>query len=344
MGKTGMSETNLPLPPNPVLPGVAPDGSQGPMTFGQILERVLRLTRDHFRPFAAIGAALFGVLLAFYGVFFGVLYAAGVFRQPPAQPNTAAMLWIVFPMGLVFLPGMALLSGLYYGAANYASLQADHGLKITAVEALRHGWNKIGRYTWLLLLRGLIVAIPMVICALLAMGGALLLGLLHSANATSAALFLLIPLGVLLYLGSMVYAIIMSLRLSLAFPACIQEGLTAGQAIKRSGELTRGAKGRIFLVLLVIYAISYAFMMVVYIAGLLLFAIGALTGMGHWNSTSPLTIVPIVLACLAGVALMLLWAALLMAAYSTAFAVLYRDQCLRKSGWQPPPPHIDERA
>jgi hypothetical protein len=34
---------------------------------------------------------------------------------------------------------------------------------------------------------------------------------------------------------------------------------------------------------------------------------------------------------------MLLWTVLLMAAYSTAFAVFYRDQCLRKDG--SPPAH-----
>jgi membrane-anchored glycerophosphoryl diester phosphodiesterase (GDPDase) len=148
-------------------------------------------------------------------------------------------------------------------------------------------------------------------------------------------LFFLIPLAALFYLGSIVYAIFMSLRLSLAFPACVHENLTAMQAIRRSGVLTNGAKGRIFLVLLVIYAISYVAVMILYAVGLFAFAIGALTGAGHASLTSPITIALAVAGVLVLLALVFLWSAVLMAAYSTAFAVLYRDQCLRKDG--PPP-------
>jgi hypothetical protein len=48
----------------------------------------------------------------------------------------------------------------------------------------------------------------------------------------------------------------------------------------------------------------------------------------------------ITLAAIAGIvilALIFLWSALLMAAYSIAFAVIYRDQCLRKDGLLPAP-------
>jgi len=40
----------------------------------------------------------------------------------------------------------------------------------------------------------------------------------------------------------------------------------------------------------------------------------------------------------------LVWTATLMAAYSTSFAVFYRDQCLRKDGPPPMPVHISEHA
>jgi fatty acid desaturase len=102
------------------------------------------------------------------------------------------------------------------------------------------------------------------------------------------------------------------------------------QAIKRSGVLTHGAKGRIFLVLLIVYAISYVAIMILYAVGLFVFAIAALAGMGHAGLTSPVTITLAVIGVLVVLALVLLWSAVLMAAYSVAFAVFYRDQCLRK--------------
>jgi hypothetical protein len=303
------------------------------MTFGQILDRIFRLMRSHWKTFTAIGMLPMLVLFAFYALFFGALFFAGVFAHLPAQPNVAGIHWVVIPASLLFIPIMFLMYGLYYGASSYATLKADHGFKITAGEAYRHAWSRIGRYAWLMVLRGLIIAIPILVLAIAVAVGALLLGLFtKGATPSPAALVLLVPLVVLLYLGAIVYAILMSLRLSLAFCACVHEDITAFQAIKRSGVLTQGAKGRIFLVLLIIYAISYAAIMVMYVVGIFVVAIGALVGVGHLHAMSPLTIALAALAGIVVMVLVLVWTALLLAAYSTAFAVFYRDQCLRRDG------------
>jgi hypothetical protein len=306
------------------------------MTFGQILDRIFRIVRSHLRPFLAIGIFPICIVIVFEAVIFGALFLAGIFPHPPAQPNVGAMLWIVLPTSLLFIPITLVCYGLYYGASTYAAVQADNNAKVTAGEAFGHAWSKLGRYVWLLVLRSLIVSIPIFVAALAIGVGGLMLGLIPKGGTPSpAALFFLIPLVVLFYLGAFVYAILTSLRLSLAFPACVHENLTAVQAIKRSGVLTNGAKGRIFLVLLVIYAISYAAIMILYAVGLFVFAIAALAGLGHASLTSPITIALIVIGVLAVLALVLLWSAALMAAYSCAFAVFYRDQRLRK---QEPPP------
>jgi MFS family permease len=299
------------------------------MTFGQILDRIFHVLRAHWKPMTAIGMLPMGFLLVFEGAFFGMFYLAGVFKTPPAPPNTALLLSTV---------------GLYYGASTYASVQVDSGVNVTAAEALRHAWSRIGRYTWLLLLRGLIISIPIFAIAAIALVGGLLMGLVTkgnlSSNASSGALFLLIPLAVLLYLGAIVYAVIMTLRTSLAFPACVHENLTAGQAIKRSGVLTQGAKGRIFLALLVIYAISYAVLLVMYAVGFFVVAIAMAVGAGNMQHLSPLTIAMLAVAGLVFLGVFLLWTALLMAGYSTAYAVFYRDQRLRKDGPPPAPAPI----
>jgi len=339
-----MNDMTLPFPPEPPAPVIHGFPPALPMTFGQILDRIFKLVRGHFWPFAAIGGLPFGVLLVFEGVIFGGMFLAGVFKHPPAQPDVTKVLWIVLPAGLLFIPIMLVVYGLYYGASTYSSLVADHGYEVTAWEAFRHAWSKLGRYVWLMFLRALIIGAPIIVCVLAFSIGAGLLAFLSKGNENPVALFLFIPLGALLYLGAIVYAILMTLRYSLAFPACVNESLTAGQALKRSSLLSQGAKGRIFLVLLVIYAISYAFVMVLYAIGLVLFAVGALIFAGHFDPNSPLTIILAVIVGLIVLLFMLFWIATVMAAYSAAFAVIYRDQCIRKDGVPPVPVHISVQA
>ena len=337
-----MSDFNPPLPPYPPTPALPPSGYVFPMSFGQILDRIFRLVRSHLRPFLAIGMFPIGVMFAIFVAIIVALYLGGVFVRPPAQPSAAAILWIAVPADLFFIPVMFVMYGLYYGASTYAALQADHDVKVTAGEAFSHAWSRLGRYVWLMVLRSLIVAIPIVVVALAVGVGGLMLGLFpKGGNPDPAALFFLIPLFILFYLGAIVYAILMSLRLSLAFPACVHENITAMQSIKRSGVLTPGAKGRIFLVLLIVYAISYIAMMILYVVGLFAFAIAAFAGAAsHASLTSPTTIALAVAGGLAVIVVVLVLSAILMAAYSVAFAVFYRDQCLRNQGPPPMPTHV----
>jgi hypothetical protein len=328
-----MSDFNPPLPPYPPTAAIATSGSTFPMTFGQILDRIFRLVRNNYRPFLAIGMLPFGIVIALEAVFAGVLYLTGVIPHPPAQPNPTTLALIIVPLSVLFIPLMLFIYGLYYGATSYAALQADHDLKVTAAEAFRHAWSKVGRYTWLLLLRSLIVGLPIIVLAILIGVAAMLIVLAQGKSSDGTAMLVLIPLAVLLYLGSLVYAVIMGLRYSLAFPVCVREGITAGQALKRSGALTNGAKGRIFLALLIIYAIGYVCIMIMYVIGIFIAVIvGTAASMGSLADASPLTIAMLVIGGLILFVVLLLWSALLMAAYSMAFAVFYRDQCLRKDG------------
>ena len=50
-----------------------------------------------------------------------------------------------------------------------------------------------------------------------------------------------------LLLGALVFGIIMSLRYALAVPACTVENLKARDAIRRSIQLSKGSRGRIFM-------------------------------------------------------------------------------------------------
>jgi hypothetical protein len=114
------------------------------------------------------------------------------------------------------------------------------------------------------------------------------------------------------------------------------ENLTAIAAIKRSFHLTPGAKGRIFLVILVIYAILYAGILVVEILAAVLALIGFLVAMVfHVHIAAPWNYVGLGVLGICFFAAIILFVSLTYAALTTALSVLYHDQRLRKDG--PPP-------
>ena len=134
-------------------------------------------------------------------------------------------------------------------------------------------------------------------------------------------------------MAALVVGVIVALRFSLAFPATVFEDLTAWQAIKRSGILTRGAKGRIFLVLLVIYAATYLAILLLMSGAALMGALGFLVFSGmHLHPSTPAFWVLAVLGGIAFLAVMVLFMAASWAGYATTFAVLYNDQRLRIDG------------
>jgi uncharacterized membrane protein len=60
----------------------------------------------------------------------------------------------------------------------------------------------------------------------------------------------------LLIFLAFVYGLLMTLRYALAMPACVIEDLTARDAIRRSIDLSKGARGRIFVLFLLIGVIK----------------------------------------------------------------------------------------
>jgi membrane-anchored glycerophosphoryl diester phosphodiesterase (GDPDase) len=124
-----------------------------------------------------------------------------------------------------------------------------------------------------------------------------------------------------------VIGFIISLRLTLAFPATVMENLSAIEALKRSNFLTRGARLKIFLVLLVIYAAAYLAMLLLMGGMLFVVAIGLFAFSGtHMGLTSPVMVFLAILAGLGFLALMVLFMACSWAGFTTALGVIYNDQ------------------
>jgi len=334
-----MSESNVPVPSVPAdvsyLPAVAAPASPRSKTIGEVLDRTYRLTRSYFKLLVGIAAIPSGIVLVLVFSLEAALWIPMI-RQWPNPPSPEAMLHALTPAIIVpVFVGFALLSlaifSIYLAAASYASTKADSAVKVTLHEAYRLACRRGGRHLWLLVLCYLYAFLPLLIVELSAFLG--VSAFVHGSIKATPAMYLLIPLAVLLYLAAIVYGILMGLRLSLAFPASIEENLPARAAIKRSFQLVRGAKGRIFLVILVIYAAIYAAMLVLELVAILLGVVGFFVMMAlHAHLTAPWSYIGIGLIGICAFAGMVLFISVIYASLVAALAVLYHDQRLRNEG------------
>jgi len=326
-----MSESNAPIP----YVQAAGSSSFGPKTISQILDRTFRLTRSHFKLFVGISAVPSALLLLVIAGLEAVFWIP-MLRQLPKPPDPGVMLHaftpaIIFPAVIVMMLLNLAIFSVYLAAASYAATQADLGVKITIGDAYGLAWKRLRTHLWLLTLCYIYAFFPVLLIEVsVLVGGGLLV---HSGMTASPLVFLLIPLAALLYLAALVYGILMELRLSLAFPACVTQELTASVAIKRSFQLTRGAKGRIFLVILVIYALLYAGILVAELGAALLALIGVLIAMVlHVHPQAPWSYIGIGVLGFIAFAAMILFISLTYASLMTALAVIYNDQRLRTDG------------
>jgi hypothetical protein len=231
-----------------------------PLTLGEILDRTAQLYRTHFVLLAGIASVYAAVLLALS------LAQIAVQEILRARHMIPSELIVVTVAGAVLMaPIVIVVGGLAVAANNRAVAWVHLGESASIRAAYRSIVPRLGRYLWLMILTTFIVWIPLG----LLYAGYLVFILLYivprhilspnSAPQDPQALivfgFVTLSFG-LVGLGCVVYAILMGLRYSLAVPACVIEDIKATQALRRSVELSRGSRGRIFLLGLLVVAIQ----------------------------------------------------------------------------------------
>ena len=302
------------------------------MTFGQILDRMFQLVRANLRLFVGIALVPAASVIAYFGLMFAAIFPVlkPVFLHQTPNFSAVTIAWL----GGMYILGVALMIvifALYEPAGVYAALEANAGTRVTFRKAWGVAWSKAGRYIWLNLLRALIVMLPILVFAAVIVG-TVGLAILRGAHSNPYEAMAVPPLFMLLYLGAMVYAVLVLLRLALCVPACVVENVSAWTAIRRSNQLTYGAKGRIFLLVLLIYAIAYAAFLVVEVMIFFVGAMVALVGMLLHLAMAPWGYIGIGTGALVFLCIYVLWYACIWAAYTTLFAVVYHDQRLRLEG------------
>jgi Membrane domain of glycerophosphoryl diester phosphodiesterase len=287
-----------------------------PLTLGELLDRSFSLYRRHFWLFVGIMA-----LPSLLALAFGIVVA--LFNPQPVSPESVAagetspeeimgaVVW--FAMAMV---GMLVVYFITYavalGATTVAVSELYMGRPVTIRAAYLPLRGKVGRLALLLIL----VSIRLFGIFLLAIAGVGVAGAVTALGSPIAG-------GLLMIAGlfsALVLWIWMVLRYAVAVPAAVLEDETAGRAIRRSIELTRGSLGRVFVLLLFTMVVTYAvltifqgpFLMAAMMAGpegsmaFWMNLLGTITGSIGGAFTGPLMIV--------------------------AFAVLYYDLRVRQEG------------
>jgi hypothetical protein len=229
-----------------------------PLSTGEILDSTFTLYRSRFWLFAGLAALGGGwsalvqglqllvhhQVLAHYGA-----YAARIEQQSSSLFTTVLMLPVV---AVVYAASVFALSEVYLGRYVSAGI---------ALKATRGKWYRyVGISLWQLwsaIWLPVLLIVPAFIL-ILAVGG---LGM-------KAVGGLLIFVAVF---GGGVYGFIAYIRNSLAVPAAVAEGIAIRPSMRRSKNLAAGTKGRIFVVLLVAFAM---YMVAVTVESPLLFLIG----------------------------------------------------------------------
>jgi hypothetical protein len=243
-----------------------------PLNLGEILDRTVQHYRDRFLVYLGIAIIPTGVLLILAGsVFLAVAWLGARARTHGAghvnSPGAIAIGFVVLAaVSLLVLAAAVGVSSLSAAAMNHAAAGALAGRRPTIRGSYAEAWRRGWMYVWLYILQSLIVWVAplavwfgafMLLTTLLAGGG-------RGAGAQAAGA--LVGLSTIFGLTAVAgYALWMLLCVSLAFPGCIVEKISAWKALRRSFRLSKGTRGRIFVLYLLGYALGMIVSMVAFV-------------------------------------------------------------------------------
>jgi hypothetical protein len=235
------------------------------MSLGEILDRTAQLYRTNFILFAGIAALYAGVLLVINLAQIGIQQTLLHLHMAREMP------WVTLIFVALIIPVIFICAGAAIAANNRAVAWVNLGQPATIRGAYASILPRLGRYLWLMTIAAFVIYLPFVLVftayfvflfvyarprGLFVPGGA-------NLNANTAIVVGLVSFGFfILAAGAVVYAILMALRYSLAIPASVIEDLPARKALGRSVELSKGSRGRIFVLGLLISVIQLGLAMV----------------------------------------------------------------------------------
>jgi hypothetical protein len=237
--------------------------STRPLTLGEILDRTIQLYRRNFLLFAGISAppSAFYVLLVGAFSVYSRKWLVG-FQSQGGQAGPQAMqgvLYFLLAFALFCVVAIPLLLGavaLGQSALTFATVQLVGGARVTVRESYAYGfrffWRSVGilflqsLFSWVIpgvAFTGVFVVFTIVAVALSAavgIAGGILAGLLT----------------LLLVVAFFVIVVWIWLRVCLSYPASVAEGKKAWESLKRSNQIGKGTRGRIFVMYVMVVLLT----------------------------------------------------------------------------------------
>ena len=221
-----------------------------PLTLGEILDRTAQLYRENFLLFAGIFSGIFLINSALSLILRPLLIRSAANGKTPQIPDLVPF-FIVF--GIEFL-----VIFLLFGAATAAVTRAVAWIQLGKPATIKTAYQSIlpilGRYFWLQIIAGFMIILVGLGSFLGSLAIVLVLGVVLGRGGAPGVLIIIA--GVIAYIVPIALALRMGLRYSLAVPACVVENLKARKAIRRSVELSKGSRGRIFVLWLLVVIVD----------------------------------------------------------------------------------------
>jgi hypothetical protein len=304
-----------------------------PLSLGEILDRTVQLYRRNFMLFVGISLlpAAFDVLISGgVSIYFTAIVPA--FKGTGTEA-TQAMIGFFVILALFLLIGVPLLVGVFsltLSTLNYAAFQRNRGdaitIRATYAYAFRHFWRYLGIFSLQILFAGVI---PGAVFFFIIMIGAMLTALVATSGA-GKAFGVVFGLLIFLFIVALAFvAIWIWLRYCLAFPACLTEEKKAWPSMQRSVQLSKGSRGRIFVMYLLVFILT----IVSYYA--LTAPLDIVLKLTIYKSMAGMTLLtkPPILLQVINLFISFLERSFVMPIYAIALLLFYNDQRTRQEGY-----------
>lgn len=284
-----------------------------PLSAGEVLDRTFQLFRARFGMFVGIAIVAAGIQTAWAALQTGVLRHLMSHTRTPAVTGV----WTIASSCVSIV--IALLAFAVVFAAITRAVVALHlGQPTGIARAYQDVWPHWFRYVCLSVAAGFLAMWPLLL--VFGMFAAEIAVAPHYTSAGRAAIaaaaFGFTGLEMLVAVPLCVWLLC---RYALSNAACVVEDLKVGASIRRSVSLSKGSRGRIFLLLVVVYAIQFIVSMVLQMP--------ALIAIVHYRGHIPLW------ASIYELAAGFLVAIFTTPIYGVGLAVIYLDARIRKEGY-----------
>jgi len=311
-----------------------------PLTLGEILDRTVQLYRRNFlllagiaTPAAALTSLVSGSFVLFFSQQIFALGQLGQGSKDNTQAATEAGMFFGLAFVLFILVGIPLLLvtfAMSLGALNYASFHLNQGEKVTVLESYKYAFSHFWRHVGIIFLQSLLSAVvPYFVFGALIVIGAILFTVVQKTGGANAVAALLAIFFVLLIVAFFVVCVLLWLRFSLAYAASIAENKKAWQSLKRSNQLSRGTRGRIFVMFLLVGIMTFVISLALAIPIDIVIAVVMKSSLTS-SHPSPLFLTLIQAANLVAGFLVRIFVSPI---YATALLLFYNDQRTRQEGY-----------